>query len=54
MIKPMTQYTFVVFHKDVPEFLKNVQDLGVVDIRRSTKAADATSKELFENIASLY
>ena len=53
MIKPMTQYTFVVFHKDVPEFLKNVQDLGVVDIRRSTKAADATSKELFENIASL-
>lgn len=53
MIKPMTQYTFVVFHKDVPEFLKEVQALGVVDIRRSTRPADATSKELFENISSL-
>lgn len=53
MIKPMTQYTFVVFHKDVPEFLKNVQAMGVVDIRRTTRPADATSKELFEKISSL-
>lgn len=49
----MTKYTFVAFHKDVPKFLKDIQTLGVVDIRRSSKPIDATSKSQFETISTL-
>ena len=51
MIKQMTKYSFVIFHKDVASFLGRMQELGVMDITRSTKPATADSKQLFEQIA---
>ncbi len=48
----MTKYSFVVFHKDAPVFLKQIQKMGVVDIRRSEHPVDATSKRLFEDLSS--
>lgn len=51
MIRPMTKYSFVIFHEDVPEFLKKLQDLGVMDITRSSKPASAASKQLFSDIS---
>ena len=47
MIREMTKYSFVIFHNDVPEFLKKLQELGVMDITRSSKPASAASKHLF-------
>ncbi len=32
MIVPMLKYTFLVFHKEYQEFLKNLQELGVVHV----------------------
>ena len=50
MIKKMTKYTFVLFHRDVEGFLSNLMDLGVVDITRSKRSVDAVSKEKFDEI----
>ena len=52
MIKKMTKYSFVVFHKEVEDFLKNLQEIGVVDITRQKRAIDSYSKEQFEEIAA--
>lgn len=52
MIKKMTKYSFVVFHKEVDDFLKNLQETGVVDITRQKRAIDSFSMEKFEEIAS--
>ena len=51
MIKKMTKYSFVVFHKEVDDFLKNLQEIGVVDITRQKRAIDSYSMEKFEEIA---
>ena len=51
MIREMTKYSFVIFHNDVPEFLKKLQELGVMDITRSSKPATSTSKQLFSDIS---
>ena len=51
MIREMTKYSFVIFHNDVPEFLKKLQELGVMDITRSSKPASASSKQLFSDIS---
>ncbi|MBR4980002.1 MAG: ATPase V [Bacteroidales bacterium] len=51
MIREMTKYSFVIFHNDVPEFLKKLQELGVMDITRSSKPASAASKHLFSDIS---
>ena len=51
MIKKMTKYSFVVFHKEVEDFLKNLQETGVVDITRQKRAIDSYSMEKFEEIA---
>ncbi len=51
MIKQMTRYDFVIFHKDADRFLKGIQSLGVVDITRKSKPVDASSKEMFGKIA---
>ena len=51
MIKKMTKYSFVVFHKEVEDFLKNLQEIGVVDVTRQKRAIDSYSMEQFEEIA---
>lgn len=51
MIKKMTKYSFVVFHREVEDFLKNLQEIGVVDITRQKRAIDSYSMEKFEEIA---
>ena len=52
MIKKMTKYSFVLFHKEVDDFLKNLQEIGVVDVTRQKRAIDSFSKEKFDEIAS--
>ena len=51
MIKKMTKYSFVVFHREVEDFLRNLQDIGVVDVTRQKRAIDSYSMEKFEEIA---
>lgn len=51
MIKKMTKYSFVVFHREVEDFLKKLQETGVVDITRQKRAIDSYSLEKFEEIA---
>lgn len=51
MIKKMTKYSFVLFHKEVEDFLKNLQEIGVVDITRQKRAIDSYSMDKFEEIA---
>lgn len=51
MIRQMTKYSFVIFHKDVSQFLGKMQELGVMDITRSSKPASADSKQMFGQIA---
>ncbi len=53
MIAKMTQYSFILLHGDKEEFLSGLQQLGVVDIARSTKPVDAFSQSLLDNIATL-
>lgn len=47
----MTKYSFVIFHKEADIFLQNLQELGVVDVTRHSRAVDTWSKERFEEIA---
>ena len=51
MIKKMTKYSFVVFHKEVEDFLRNLQEIGVVDVTRQKRAIDSYSMEKFGEIA---
>ena len=51
MIKKMTKYSFVVFHREVEDFLRNLQKIGVVDVTRQKRAIDSYSMEKFEEIA---
>lgn len=47
----MTKYSFVIFHKEVDDFLQNLQNLGVVDVTRQHRAIDSYSMDKFEEIA---
>ncbi len=51
MIKKMTKYSFVIFHKEADAFLKSLQEVGVVDVTRQKRAIDSLSMEKFEEIA---
>ena len=51
MIKKMTKYSFVIFHKDVEGFLNGLQELGLMDITRKSRPVDEESRDLFEKIA---
>ena len=42
----MTKYNFILLSGDVEEFLKKLQDVGVMDITRSTKPVDDMSETL--------
>lgn len=46
MIEKMTKYSFVLLSGDAPAFLKNLEELGVVDITRSEKPVDGISSAL--------
>ena len=50
MIVPMDTYSFVLHHTASEDFLKKLQELGLVDITRSTKSIDGHSKELYERL----
>jgi V/A-type H+-transporting ATPase subunit I len=46
MVTEMTKYNFILLSGDVEEFLKKLQDVGVMDITRSTKPVDDMSETL--------
>lgn len=46
MITKMTKYSLIVLSSDLDDFLVKLQDLGIMDITRSKKAIDDTSKEM--------
>lgn len=47
MITKMTKYTFLLLHSETEGFLREVQELGVLDLTRSRKPVDAVSGQLF-------
>ena len=53
MIAKMTQYSFILLHGDKEDFLARLQELGVVDITRSTKPVDSYSQSLLDNIETM-
>ena len=46
MVTEMTRYDFILMHHDVDAFLEQLQEVGVVDITRSTKPIDDRSEKL--------
>lgn len=48
MITKMTKYSFILLSGESGAFLENLQELGVVDIRRSTKPVDDSSSAMME------
>ena len=44
MITRMTKYSFIVLSQELDSFLSQVQQLGMVDITRSDRAIDETSR----------
>lgn len=53
MIRTMTKYSFILMNGDKEQFLQELQDLGVVDIVRSSQAVDDTSAAMLSEIDSL-
>ena len=53
MIAKMTQYSFILLHGDKENFLTGLQQLGVVDITRSTKPVDSYSQGILDNIQTV-
>ena len=53
MIDRMTRYSFILLSQQKEEFLRDLQDLGLVDITRSSKPVDDTSSALLSGIESL-
>lgn len=53
MIDRMTKYSFVLLSGDADKFLHDIEELGVVDITRSTKAVDEASSDLMSKADSL-
>ncbi len=47
MITRMTKYSFIVLSQELDSFLSQVQQLGMVDITRSDRAIDESSREQF-------
>lgn len=48
MITKMSKYSLIVLSSELDGFLTNLQEFGLVDITRSTKAIDDHSKEMME------
>ena len=53
MITKMTKYTFLLLSSDTEAFLQEIQELGVLDIKRSRKPVDAVSGKLFKEAEEL-
>ncbi|MBO4842613.1 MAG: ATPase V [Bacteroidales bacterium] len=53
MITKMTKYTFLLLSSDTEAFLRDIQDLGVLDITRSRKPVDAASGKLYREAETL-
>jgi len=53
MITKMTKYTFLLLSSDTEAFLREIQELGVLDITRSRKPVDAASGKLFKEAETL-
>ena len=47
MITKMTKYTFLLLTSDTEAFLREIQELGVLDITRSRKPVDAVSGQMY-------
>lgn len=53
MIDKMTKYSFILLNSDKESFLNTLQEIGVVDITRSTKPVDEHSFKMLERISSM-
>ncbi|MCQ2140773.1 MAG: ATPase V [Bacteroidales bacterium] len=53
MITKMTKYSFILLSGESESFLENLQELGVVDIQRSTKPVDDKSASMLEKTLSV-
>ena len=53
MITKMTKYTFLLLTSDTEAFLREIQELGVLDITRSRKPVDAESGRLYREAEAL-
>ncbi len=51
MIVPMLKYTFLLFHKEYQNFLKNLQELGVVHINEKEVEISEALKTKYEQIS---
>ena len=50
MITPMTKYSFILLNGMQNDLVETLQDIGLVDISRSTKPVDEKSHEIMANI----
>ena len=53
MITKMTKYTFLLLSSDTEAFLREIQELGVLDLTRSRKPIDAASGQLYREATAL-
>ena len=53
MITKMTKYSFILLNGMKDGFLEQLQDLGIVDISRSSKPVDQKSQEIASRIESI-
>lgn len=53
MIKTMTKYSFVLLNGEKDEFLQELQELGVVDIKRSARPIDEVSADMLSEIEGI-
>ena len=53
MITKMTKYTFLLLSSDTEAILREIQELGVLDITRSRKPVDTTSAQLFREAEAI-
>lgn len=48
MVIDMTKYSFILLDRELNDFLQKIQEWGVMDIKRTYKAVDDTSREYIE------
>ena len=53
MVTKMTKYSFILLSGDTDAFLKQIQELGVVDITRSAKPVDTGSADMLDKAMDL-
>ena len=51
MVEKMTKYSFVLLSGETEGFLKWLQDLGIVDVTRSTKPVDEKSSQMLDKVS---